>query len=130
MAEDFLSHLETVRDDAGNVQDICTSLNKWAFQGIAKCIYIHVSASFHCILGVSYFVYGEKINIFSTIDPMQREFMEAGLAYNRSLIPISRALPLYKLFPTKPFREYRRVVRRVQKAGVAIVYIVSHNDIS
>ena len=33
IAEEFLSHLETIQDQAGNIQDIAPEMNKWAFQG-------------------------------------------------------------------------------------------------
>ena len=31
IAEDFLSHLETLQDKAGNVKDITPEIRKWAF---------------------------------------------------------------------------------------------------
>ena len=34
IAEDFLSHLETLQDESGNVQGVDAELFKWAFQGI------------------------------------------------------------------------------------------------
>ena len=33
IAEDLLSHLESIQDEAGNIQDITPEMNKWAFQG-------------------------------------------------------------------------------------------------
>ena len=33
IAEELLSHLETIQDEAGNIQDITPEMNKWAFQG-------------------------------------------------------------------------------------------------
>ena len=71
----------------------------------------------YSISGVSYFVYGEKINIYSGTDPLLREFLEAGTAYIRSIGIIGSALPLYKLYPTKAYRDYEKIVRRMQKAG-------------
>ena len=69
------------------------------------------------LAGVSYFVYGEKIKIYSGADPIQKEFMEAGLNFIRSTAAISVALPLYKIYPSKAFRDFRRIVRRMQGAG-------------
>ena len=67
--------------------------------------------------GVSYFVYGEKIDIYSGTDPLLKEFMEAGMGYIRGLTVIGPALPLYRIYPTKPYREYEKIVRRMQRAG-------------
>ena len=62
-------------------------------------------------------MYGEKINIYSDIDPIQKEFMEAGLEFIGSISNIARALPLYKLFPTKTYRNFVRIVKRMQQTG-------------
>ena len=83
-------------------------------------IFMHALLESNLLAGVSYFVYGEKIDIYCGADATQREFLEAGLDYIRSISSIARALPLYKIFPTKPFKEYTRIVRRLQKAGCAI----------
>ena len=68
--------------------------------------------------GVSYFVYGEKINTYSNTDPVQQEFIEAGLDYIGSLGRIGSAIPLYKLFPTKQYKEYVKIVYRIHAAGM------------
>ena len=68
-------------------------------------------------IGVSYFVYGEKINIYSGTDSIQQEFIDAGLNYIRSVNDIAFALPLYKLYPTKAYKDYEKGVRRMQRAG-------------
>lgn len=69
------------------------------------------------IIGISYFVYGEKIDVYSERDPVQKEFIEAGIDYIESVSTITSAPPLYKLFPTKPYRDYVRIVKRIQAAG-------------
>jgi hypothetical protein len=33
IAEELLSHLETLQDEEGNVQDLTGEIYKWAFQG-------------------------------------------------------------------------------------------------
>ena len=67
--------------------------------------------------GVSYFVYNENIDIYSGKDPVQQEFMEAGLEYLESLITLAVALPVYRLYKNKTYRDYERIIRRLQKAG-------------
>ncbi len=68
-------------------------------------------------IGISYFVYGEKINIYSDIEPVQKEFMEAGLEFISYISRITSALPLYKLFPTKVYRDYVAIVKRMNQTG-------------
>ena len=68
-------------------------------------------------VGVSYFVYGEKINVYSGTDPIHQEFIDAGLEYTRSVLDITSALPFYKLYPSKAYRDYKNTVKRMQRAG-------------
>ena len=62
-------------------------------------------------------MYNENINIYSEADPIQQEFMEAGLDFVEYLPLITTELPLYKLYPTKAYKNYEKILRRVQKAG-------------
>ena len=73
--------------------------------------------SWYFIPGVSFFVYGEKINIYSSLDPIHKEFIEAGSDYIQAILPMAAALPIYKLYRNKTFRNYERIVRRMQSAG-------------
>ena len=74
----------------------------------------------YTLKGVSYFVYGEKIDIYSGADSIQQEFIDAGVNYIRSAADIVYALPLYKLYPTKAYKDYEKIVRRLQRAGMVI----------
>ena len=67
--------------------------------------------------GVSYFVYNENIDIYSGADPAKQEFMQAGLDYIQSIDLIGTVLPLYKLYPTKEYKNFKKILRRLQKAG-------------
>ena len=78
-------------------------------------------------------MYGEKINVYSGADPIHQEFIDAGLNYIRSIRGIIFAIPLYKLFPTKAYKDYEKVVRRMQRAGsngtlyIQLATYCSHN---
>ena len=67
--------------------------------------------------GVTYFVYGENIDVYSGTIPLLKEFMEAGLDYIESIGWILLALPVYRIYPTKAYRNYKRAVTRMQRAG-------------
>ena len=67
---------------------------------------------------MSYFVYGEKINTYSVKDPMQKEFVEAGSEFVQAIGSIAIALPLYRIFPTKPYRRFVKILKRMKKAGM------------
>ena len=62
-------------------------------------------------------MYGEKINIYSGADSIQQEFIDAGLNYIRSISNLVFSLPLYKLYPTKTYRDFEKVIRSMQRAG-------------
>ena len=76
-----------------------------------------INCTYHLIAGVSYFVFGEKIDVYSGTDPLMKEFIQAGLDYIESVGLITRALPIYRIYPTKAYRDYKKVVRRMQRAG-------------
>ena len=63
-------------------------------------------------------MYGEKIDLFSgTIDADQKEFMAAGLDFIRSLDPMAAAPPIYKYFPTKQYKEFVNILKRLKLSG-------------
>lgn len=77
-----------------------------------------VNATFSSTAGVSYFVYGEKIPIYSAnIDPVQKEFMEAGVDYMQTFARMRISMPIYRLFPNKDYRYYKKLVQKLRKAG-------------
>ena len=67
---------------------------------------------------MSFFVYNENIDIYTGSDPAQKEFMEAGVDYIQSIPMIMAALPIYRLYKDKTYKEYEKILRRVQKAGI------------
>lgn len=69
-------------------------------------------------------MYGEKVDIYSGNDPSQKEFLEAGLDYLRNM-NIALDLPLYRIYPTKAFRKYKEIVKRLHEAGEFHVFIIS-----
>ena len=67
--------------------------------------------------GVSYFVYNENIDMYSGMDPAQQEFMDAGIDYLESFPTIVMALPIYRLYRNKTYRNFEKILRRMQRAG-------------
>ena len=65
-------------------------------------------------------MYGEKIDIYSGTDPIQKEFMKAGLDYLQAIDDIGRALPLYRIYPTKEYRDFKKVMNRMRNVGESI----------
>ena len=87
---------------------------------------INSLSSYHslCAIGVSYFVYGEMIDVYSG-DPKLNEFIDVGLKFIRSLASITMALPFYKLrIYTKPYREFVDTLNKLQDCGTWCIYIV------
>ena len=68
---------------------------------------------------MSFFVYGEIIDTYTLKDPRQREFVEAGSNFTQSLVQIGNSLPLYRIFPTKPYTHFQRTTRRMKKVGTS-----------
>ena len=49
--------------------------------------------------------------------------MEAGKDYIQAIVTVTRALPIYKLYPNKLYRNYKKIVRRMQRGGKLLLYI-------
>ena len=75
---------------------------------------------------MSYFVYGEKIELYTEPDQHQKEFMEAGLDYLASLNDIGLAMPFYRVYPTKVYRDHVRVVNRLMEVGKQSAFQYTH----
>ena len=67
--------------------------------------------------GVAYFVFSERLNVYDDTDPVLKEFREAALDFIGNLAKIAMALPLYKIYPTKAYRDYLNGVNRMQSFG-------------
>ena len=66
---------------------------------------------------MSYFVYGEKIDIYSAINNIHKQFIDAALNYFAAINIIAQSLPLFRLISTKPFREYKKSIRKLIEVG-------------
>jgi len=103
-------HLYTTRNTKGCVADVQTEMMKYAFQG------------------VSYFVFNETLDVYSGTDEHVKKFQTAGIEFIESLAMIASALPLYKLYPTKSYRNYIQRLNAVQELGRQVMK-KKHNEL-
>ena len=68
-------------------------------------------------VGAAYFVFSETLDVYSGKDKRFKRFQDAAIRFIGSLEMIIRSAPLYKLFPTKPYRQYLQKVNAVQDIG-------------
>ena len=66
------------------------------------------------LTGLSAILMNEKQGML-TDNPsnMGKQFLEAGRNFTRTLLEFLYALPVYKLIPTKPYKEFDKAVRRL-----------------
>lgn len=122
IAEGLLSHLETLQDEDGNVQDITPEMYKWAFQGkhadsSNRIFSAGGSRFFFVAIGVSYLVYGEKIDTFSTSDPEHHDFIEAATHFLQSFPAVMSGPILVKMFPSRRYRDYMKAAKKMHQLG-------------
>ena len=67
--------------------------------------------------GAAYFVFSETLDVYSGKDERLKRFQDAAIQFIGSLEMIIRSPPLYKLWPTKPYRQYLQRVYAVQDIG-------------
>eukprot|EP00731_Ephydatia_muelleri_P031105 Em0022g619a len=86
----FMRYIRHKRDSDGVVEDVNRALVKWAFQGIG------------------YMTLGEKLDTFDESKKDLQEFEKISLDYAKNVEVIVFAPPLYKFFPTKAYRDFKR----------------------
>ena len=67
--------------------------------------------------GAAYFVFSETLDVYSGKDERLKRFQDAAIQFIGSLEMIIRSPPFYKLWPTKPYRQYLQRVYAVQDIG-------------
>lgn len=96
---ELLQYVARIRNKDGYVENIGSVLDMWAFQGVA------------------YFVFREHLNVYDDTDPLVKEFKEAAQFLASTHTKIFISLPLYKIFPTKPYRNYLKGLSGVYTVG-------------
>ena len=69
------------------------------------------------------------MDTYTLKDPRQREFVEAGSDYIQSVNEMATCLPLYRIFPTKPYRRFVSITRRMKKAGTSFCLYLDTIDV-
>lgn len=103
VADDLCDHLASSRSQEGEIADIWPSMQNWALKGVSRV------------------VFNEDIDVHSGKDPMSRELVEAAVAFNASISRIQGSSPLYKIIPTKPYRQYVQSLQRMRTVGAALL---------
>ena len=76
-------------------------------------------------VGAGYFVFSETLDVYSGKDERFKRFQDAAIQFIGSLADVSSAVPLYKLFPTKPYRDYLQKLNAVQDIGKSHVETIT-----
>ena len=103
VSNDLCNHLASMRNREGVVANILPSMQNWALHGVSRV------------------VFDEDIDVHSGKDPTSREFVEAAIAFNESILLINGSTPLYKIYPTKPYRRYVRALQKMHAVGTKVL---------
>ena len=99
VARDLCQHLSYKKDAHGTVANIQEDLQNWALKSVTRV------------------VFEEDIDTLSGKDPVAKKFVSTAVDFVASLNKINTALPIYHLFPTKPYKEYVQGVKSIQHLG-------------
>ena len=69
-----------------------------------------------CSVGVSYFVFNEKLDVYGS-ENQHKEFKELAIQFIENQTTVHLALPLYKIYPTKAYTDFLKVTRAVHQKG-------------
>lgn len=75
---------------------------------------------------MSYFVFTEKLDVYNSDDPTLKDFQKDAFAFIDNLTKVSNAFPLYRIFPTKIYREYLQSLHQINSKGIS--FHVNHNN--
>ena len=92
VADSLCEYIKNTRDSNGWMEDIWRPMQNWALKGITKI------------------VFDEDMDTFSDKDAQTQEFIEAALNAGLAFGEVNRALPIYKIFPTKPYKDFVRCI--------------------
>ena len=91
------------KDKDDIVHDIANDLQKWALKN------------------VSWFIFNKDINVFDSNNEEGEKFTKAAVNFTNSLANVIQSLPVYKVFPTKPYKNYVNAVRDMHKLGESMM---------
>ena len=103
IANSFCNHVKKERNDDKHLLDVWDAMQKWALQASAKI------------------VFNENIDTFSESDPDVATFIKATLETVYASGSISKAPPIYKLFPTAPYKNYVQSYHNFRKLAKELI---------
>ena len=71
-------------------------------------------------------MFSETLDVYSGKDERFKRFQDAAIKFIGSLADVASAAPLYKFFPTKPYREYLQKLNAVQDVGKCHVQTINN----
>ena len=70
-----------------------------------------------------YFAFNEKLDVYGS-ENQHKDFQELAMKYVQQMSAISMALPLYKIYPTKSYKEFLEVTRAVHQKGLCLHCVI------
>ena len=98
-AEGLGTHWLNKRGNDSYITDIRDDLQRWGL----KC--------------VVWFVFNKDLPVFEEGNQMADDFAKAAVNFNNNIGNILQALPLYKVYPTAPFKSFKKAVNDMHAIG-------------
>lgn len=97
VADDLCDYIEDQKDSNGWMTDICYPMELWSMKGVTKM------------------VLNENINVFDENDATANKLVRTAKEMLYACTAINQATPLYKVFPTKAYRNFINCYNDVRK---------------
>ncbi|XP_063428230.1 cytochrome P450 10-like [Mytilus trossulus] len=104
VADDFMQHLASRRDNHHEIQGLETDIFKWAMESIGTFLF---EERIGCL--------GEKTN------PQAQDFIVNLQGFFKLMQPLMYNIPLYKIYPTKTWRQYEEYTDNILRIGRSFV---------
>ena len=102
-AEELGTHWLSKRGEDSYITDIRDDLHLWTLKGVV------------------WFVFNKDLPVFEEGNQMADEFAKAAVNFNTSIGNMLQALPLYKLYPTAPFKGFKKAVYDMHAIGESMM---------
>ncbi|KAL3868739.1 hypothetical protein ACJMK2_041508 [Sinanodonta woodiana] len=100
VANDFMEHLKSIRNDNQEISGLEKEIFKWAMESIGT------------------FLFEERIGCFANPTPAKAHaFIDNLRGYFKKMQPLMYNVPVYKIFPTKLWKEFENYANTVMEIG-------------
>ena len=114
----FIRNVYDVQNDDGFVEDVRDLIRYWSLEGTSNAQILYICDLYYFFkIVAAHFVYGADIDGIKNKGGLEKELQDAIGGLIDTLFDLQTSLPLYKVFPTKVYREFNGYLDKLIEIG-------------